>query len=153
MILIICFDTLLLLYILLSLFQSTIHVTGSVYTVTPDDCYYTNTTCHHCYNLQYYLLNASKYFATKTQLLFLPGIHHLHTDLIIQNVHNTSLIGNSTVINTTPDVVILCSASIVVTAVKFINVSNLTINNITINNCICYAHLYDGNYGFCSIAY
>ena len=38
------------------------------------------------------LPNTTKYFTSNTQLLFLPGLHHLHTDLIIQNVHNISLI-------------------------------------------------------------
>ena len=66
-----------------------------IYTVTPDDHYYPNTTCHHCHNLQHYLLNVTKYFTSNTQPLFLPGLHHLHTDLIIQNVHNISLIGDT----------------------------------------------------------
>jgi len=70
------------------------HITsGSVYNVTPNDN--PNATCHHCHNLQHYLLNTIKYFTSNTQLLFLPGLHHLHTDLIIQNVHNISLIGST----------------------------------------------------------
>ena len=83
--------------------------TGSVYNVTPDDD--PNATCHHCHNLQHYLLNTTKYFNYNTQLLFLPGLHHLHTDLIIQNVHNISLIG-STTNGTTPDTVIQCNSSV-----------------------------------------
>ena len=31
----------------------------TVYTVTPDDHYYPNTTCHLCHNLQHYLLNVT----------------------------------------------------------------------------------------------
>ena len=46
-----------------------------------------------------------------TELLFLPGLHHLHTDLIIQNAHNISLIGSATN-GTTPDTVIQCSSSV-----------------------------------------
>ena len=34
--------------------------TYTVYTVTPDDHYYPNTTCHNCHNLQHYLLNVTK---------------------------------------------------------------------------------------------
>jgi len=54
-----------------------------------------NTTCHHCHNLQHYLSNARKYFTSNTQLFFLPGIHHLNTNLTIQNVTNISLISLS----------------------------------------------------------
>ena len=80
----------------LILLSSLLHITTcTVYTVTPDDHYYPNTTCHHCDNLQHYLLNVTKYFTSNTQLLILPGLHHLHTDLIIQNVHNISVIGST----------------------------------------------------------
>ena len=107
-------------------------VTSIVYTVTPDDHYYPNTTCHHCHNLQHYLLNVTKYFTSNTQLLFLPGLHHLHTDLIIQNVHNISLIG-STANGTTLDTVIIhCNSSggIIIT-----NIVDLTVKNLTIKKC------------------
>ena len=100
----------------------------TVYTVTPDDHYYPNTTCHHCHNLQYYLLNITKYFTSNTQLLFLPGLHHLHTDLIIQNIHNISLIGNGT-----PDTVIIqCNSSVGIT---INNITNLTLTKLLIENC------------------
>ena len=90
----------------LLLLSSLLNITTcTVYIVTPDgneslpldqdDDYYPNTTCPHCHNLQYYLLNVTKYFTSNTQLLFLPGVHYLYSDLIIQNVHNISLIGNS----------------------------------------------------------
>jgi len=40
--------------------------------------------------------NITNYFTSgNTQLHFLPRLHHLHTDLIIQNVHNISLIGST----------------------------------------------------------
>ena len=96
--------------------------TGSVYNVTTDDHYYPNTTCHHCHNLQHYLLN-TKYFTSDTQLLFLPGLHHLHTDLIIQNVHNISLIG-STTNDTTPDTAIQCNSSV---GIVMTNITNLIV--------------------------
>ena len=64
-------------------------VTCTVYNVIPNDH---NTTCNHCHTLQYYQLNISKYFTSNTQLFFIPGLHHLHTDLIIQYVHNISLV-------------------------------------------------------------
>ena len=103
-----------------------------VYNVTPDDHYYPNTTCHHCHNIQHYLLNTTKYFTSNTQLLFLPGLHHLHTDLIIQNVHNISLIGCTTN-GTTPDTVIHCNSSV---GIVMTNITNLTVTNITIRSCL-----------------
>ena len=54
---------------------------------------------------------------SNTQLLFLSGLHHLHTDLIIQNVHNISLIG-STTNGTTPDTVIQCNSSLIIVMTK-----------------------------------
>ena len=113
----------------LLLLSSLLHITTcTVYTLTPDDHYYPNTTCHHCHNLQHYLLNITKYFTSNTQLLFLPGLHHLHSDLIIQNVHNISLIG-STANGTTPNTVIQSNISFIL----MINISKLTIRNIIIN--------------------
>ena len=112
--------------LLLSLLQIT---TCTVYTVTPDDHYYPNTTCHHCHNLQHYLLNITKYFTSDTQLLFLPGLHHLHTDFIIQNVHNISLIRSTVPNDRTLDTVIQCNLS----AILMINVSRLTIRNLMIS--------------------
>ena len=104
---------------------------SSVYTVIPDDHYYPNTTCHHCHNLQHYLLNATKYFTSNTQLLFLPGIHHLNTDLIIQNVHNISLIGSET--SSTHLVTIIDCNLLSNIAIK--EVSNVAIKNIVFSKC------------------
>ena len=61
--------------------------TCDVYNVIPDDDY-SNTTCHHCHTLRYYQLNTTKYFTSNSQFLFFPGLHHLHSDLIIENVDN-----------------------------------------------------------------
>ena len=102
-----------------------------MYTVLPDDHYYPNTSCHHCHNLQHYLLNITKYFTSNTQLLFLPGLHHLHIDLIIQNVHNISLIG-SAANGATLDTVILCNSSV---GVVMSNITNLTMVKLVIENC------------------
>ena len=120
-----------IMYSLLIL-SSPLHITTcAVYTVTPDDHYYPNTTCHHCHNLQHYLLNVTKYFTSNTQLLFLPGLHHLHTDLIVQNVHNISLIG-STANGTTLDTVIQCNSSY---AIVMTNITDLTMNSMIIKGC------------------
>ena len=104
-------------------------ITRTIYTVTPDDHYYPNTTCHYCHNLQHYLLNITKYFISNTQLLFLPGLHHLHTDLIIQNVHNISLIGSGT----TLDTVIQCNSLV---SIVMTNITNLIMRNMVIRNCM-----------------
>ena len=113
----------------LLLLSSLLHITTcTIYTVTPDDHYYPNTTCHHCHNLQHYLLNITKYFTSNTQLLFLPGLHHLHTHLIIQNVHNISLIG-SAANGATSNTVIQSNLS----HILMVNVSRLTIRNIIIS--------------------
>ena len=115
---------------MLSLFiiaSSLIHITiCTIYNVTPDD-----TACHHCHNLQHYLLNTTKYFTSNTQLLFLPGLHHLHTNLIIQNVHNISLIG-STTNGTTPDTVIQCDSSV---GIVMNNITSLMMKNLAIQKC------------------
>ena len=117
----------------LLLLSSLLHITtGSVYNVTPDDHYYPNTTCHHWYNLQHYLLNTTNYFTSNTQLLFLPGLHHLHTDLVIQNVHNISLIGGTTN-GTAPDTVIQCNSSV---GIVMSNITNLIVTNITVRSCM-----------------
>ena len=114
------------------LLLSLLHITTcTVYTVTPDDHYYPNTTCHHCHNLQHYLLNTTKYFTSNTKLHFLPGIHHLQTDLIIKNVHNISLIG-STVNGTILNAVIQCNSSV---GIAMTNITNLTIKNFIIRAC------------------
>ena len=117
----------------LLLLSSLLHITTfTVYTVTPDDHYYPNTTCHHCHNLQHYLLNITKYFTSNTQLLFLPGLHHLHTDLIIQNVHNISLIGSTANGTMLDKVVIRCNAAV---GIVMTNITNLTMENMVIKNC------------------
>ena len=103
--------------------------TSTIYTVTPDD---SNTTCHHCHNLQHYLLNITKYFTSNTQLLFLPGLHHLHTDLIIQNVHNISLIGSTANGTTLDTVIIQCNSSVGIT---MNNITDLALENLAIENC------------------
>ena len=60
-----------------------------VYYVVPDNHYLaTNNN-----TLQHYLNNSEKYFTSHTQLVFLPGSHHLHTDLVVQNISNFTLEG------------------------------------------------------------
>ena len=103
-----------------------------IYTICSDEDCYSPSTCHYCHSLQYYLLNVTKYFTSNTQLLFLPGLHHLHTDLIIQNVHNISLIG-STGNGKTPDTVtIQCRSSV---GIIMTNITDLTIKDMQLDDC------------------
>ena len=115
-----------LLLIILSLVNIT---TCSLRTVIIDHHYYRNTTCHNCHNLQYYLLNTTKYFTSNTQFFFLPGIHNLHANLIIQNVHNFSLIGSKGNNKTIPPTIIQCNVSQIVIN----NVSQLTLKDIVMD--------------------
>ena len=104
-----------------------LHLTAS-YIVMPDDSYYPNATCIHCHNLQYYLLNSSKFFTPNTQLLFLPGLHYLHTDFIIENVYNVSIIGRNSDISS----IIQCNSLV---GIIMKNITNLSVENMTIKNC------------------
>ena len=116
----------LLLFFTLSVSSLIYITTCTIYNVTPDD-----TTCYHCHSLQHYLLNTTKYFTTNTQLLFLPGLHHLHTNFIIQNVHNISLIG-STTNGTTLDTVIQCGPSV---GIVMKNITSLRIMSMRFQKC------------------
>ena len=106
--------------------------TGTVHIVTPDDYHYPNTTCHHCHNLQYYLLNVTKYFTSNAQLLFLPGKYHINPTIMIQNVHNISLIGNDTVL------VIDNSVVSFFYSIAIINSSEVTTENFVIKSYFIY---------------
>ena len=105
-------------------------VTCNVYYVVPDDGECDGVSSHHCDSLQNYLLNVSKYFSANTQMIFLPGLHHLPTNLNIRDVHNISLIGNMVdgMVST-----IQCSAKrlfIIMT-----NISQLKIEDMAITGC------------------
>ena len=118
---------------LLFLISSLLHFSSStVYIVTPDDHHHPNSTCHHCYNLQYYLLNAAKYFTSNTKLLFLPGLHHLSINLVIHNVYNISLIG-STADDKAPVSVIQYSSAL--DGIALSNSTMITIENFLIKMC------------------
>ena len=119
-------STILLLFIMI-LYSVTNVIYCDVYYVTPDgSCCYNNSSCDQCYNLQHYLLNISKYFTAHTQLYFLPGLHYLPTNLVIQDVSNISLIGNG--IRTT----IQCTGGY---HIILSNIINLTIRNLVVTKC------------------
>ena len=111
-----------------ALFISLLHVitATSVYYVTPDDQSHINNDCpidHECHTLQYYLLNNSKYFTSNTQLHFLQGSFYINADIVIDSLHNFSLVGSG-VDNT----IIECSTP---SLIVIINCTNTVIKNIT----------------------
>ena len=86
------------------IFVSLLHLitaTG-VYYVTPDDDQSDiNNDCpidHECHTLQYYLLNTSKYFTSNTQLHFLQGNFYINDDIVINSLHNFSLVSSGVII-------------------------------------------------------
>ena len=101
-------------------------VTCAIYKVTPNAI-----RCDHCINLVN-LPNLTETFTSNTQLHFLPGLHHLPTDLIIQNVDNISLIGTVSTSFTTPSTVIQCASSV---GIVMTNITNLTVKNMVLKNC------------------
>ena len=115
------------------IFLSLLHLI-SPYTVVPDSCH-TNATCHHCHDLHYYVQNSTKYFTHNTQLLFQPGVHCLHTDLVIENVHNVSLIGRSNDSSNT-STVIQCNSTV---GIIMKNVTKLSMENMVIKNCLAHS--------------
>ena len=111
-----------------AVFISLLHVitATSVYYVTPDDQSHINNDCpidHECHTLQYYLLNNSKYFTSNTQLHFLQGSFYINADIVIDSLHNFSLVGSG-VDNT----MIECSTP---SLIVIINCTNTVIKNIT----------------------
>ena len=107
---------------------TTVTATG-VYYVTPDDQSDINNDCpidHECHTLQYYLLNSSKYFTSNTQLHFLQGIFYINADIVIDSLHNFSLLGSG--VN---DTLIECSTP---SLIAIINCANTVIKNITTGN-------------------
>ena len=97
-----------------------------VHYVTPDDWSDINNDCpidHECHTLQYYLLNSSKYFTSNTQLHFLQGNFYINVDIVIDSLHNFSLVGSG--VNNT---VIECSTP---SLIAIINCTNTVIKNIT----------------------
>ena len=111
-----------------AVFISLLHVitATSVYFVTPDDQSHINNDCpidHECHTLQYYLLNNSKYFTSNAQLHFLQGSFYINADIVIDSLHNFSLVGSG-VDNT----IIECSTP---SLIALINCTNTSIKNIT----------------------
>ena len=132
------------------------------YYVAPSDSMCTNDT-YPCQELDKYLINASTYFQSQTQFIFLPGVHifQLGNLLEVQNILNICLVGSGdftqhsvaenvseygfdhynddqyiTYLQSTT--VILCTNP---SGLSFFNVTNLTLANLTLLNCGQYSPL------------
>ena len=117
-------------YLLPLLITCLIHTTTNcvVYYVVPDDHYVDTNDVNN--TLQHYLNNTEKYFTSNTQLIFLPGKHHLLTDLVIQDVHNLTLQGTD--LEEKNNTIIYCTKS----AHIFINSSeNIMFRSLSVNEC------------------
>ena len=119
------------LLLLSSLLVLTTVSSKSVYYVRPDidsSQNYSPST----YNLYHYLLNASKYFTSNSELKFLPGEHHLGAVITIKDVHHFSLIESSR--NGTVNSIVKClpySAG----GIVLINCSYIHIKDLILKDC------------------
>ena len=123
------------LHMLLSLAILLHNAIGRVHYVAPDDSSSTNGN-EATQSLQFYLKNASKYFSSDSHFYFKVGHHDLNIDLVIQNVTNVRLTGESLSI-------IRCTSHV---SIIILNVTNFTMGNITFENCStnCSDYLYTG---------
>ena len=91
-----------------------------------------NTPCPmsiKCYTLSQVMDNPSNYFTSNTTVVFPPGYHEVSTEgqLVIQNVNNISLVGESN-----DSIVIKCTGQF---DLAFINITNLTVSNLFFSMC------------------
>ena len=92
------------------------------------DDHYLDANCSNN-TLQHYLNKSEKYFASHNQLIFLPGKHHLYTDLVVHNVQNLTLQGlyskeiSNTIIYCTRSAHVLINSSVDI-AIKYMSVNN-----------------------------
>ena len=87
----------------------------NVYYVRPgDNSTYAKCPPSHCHTLAFYVSNANRYFASNTELIFLPGTHLLEgktSSMHIANVSNLSLSGNSTSSERNQQSTIVCNGT------------------------------------------
>ena len=103
----------------------------SVYYVRPDIASSQNYS-PSTYNLYHYLLNASKYFISNSELKFLPGKHHLSAVITLKDAHHFLLIGSSR--NGTVNSIVKClwhSAG----GIVLINCSYVHIKDLILKDC------------------
>ena len=82
-----------------------------------------------CYTLSQVMDNPSNYFTSNTAVAFPPGYHEVSTEgqLVIQNVNNISLVGDSN-----DSTMIKCIGEF---GLAFINITNLTVSKLSLSMC------------------
>ena len=135
--------------------MSTIYVTPNV---TTNQCPGT-----HCLELNTYVHNASSFFLSTSEFIFLPGIHFLDSHVMVANIDNLQMIGSPNLTqypfslkvqeygfdsyDEDNNVTYLESSTHITctsyndTGFVFVNVTNLTIINVTFVNCGVYFNL------------
>ena len=133
---------LVLLTIVLILSLGPVDVDGclNVYYVRAEN----SSSCPHdpCATLTRYVENASAYFASDTQMVFLPGVHILEANAFvhIENVYQLSLTSKE---NNDMAPTIQCEGA---SGFSFVNTTHLTIQNLIFSNCGQPVAFADGTY-------
>ena len=107
-------------------------MTTRIFHVLPDNSSNVNCPFQPCATLsQYFLDNSTLPVVSNVQYSFLPGEHHVPASMVLQNLHNFSIIG---IFNrSSPPVVLVgCMQSYVL---KVINSYNVTIANVMFKRC------------------
>ena len=107
----------------------TIVSSKSVYHVRPDDEGFLSNNSPSAHTLNYYLLNASKYFTYNAELKFLSGVHQLDAVIMIKDTHHFALTGSSR--NGTINSIIECPqyGGIVIINSSYINIQDLILKD------------------------
>ena len=115
----------------LSLFH-TIASSKSVYYVAPNHSGLSSNNSPGAHSLNYYLLNASKYFTSNVKLKLLSGVHQLDSAIVIKDTHHFSLLGCSRngKLNSTVECVRHNPGGIIIS-----NSSYITLQNIILKDC------------------
>ena len=119
------------LLILLAI-QKWISMATRIFHVLPDNSSNVNCPFQPCATLSQYLLdNSTLPVVSNVQYSFLPGEHHVPASMVLQNLHNFSIIGIFR--RSSPPVVLVgCLQSYVI---KVINSYNVTITNVVFKRC------------------
>ena len=112
-----------------------------IYYVTPDS----ETTCPStpCHNITHYIQNHFVYFQSNSMFRFLPGVHILDTEglIEIEFVNNIALTGDHTMVPSESEFTFQPSSKIWCTGhagFAFMFVENLLIENLTFTDCAWY---------------
>jgi len=95
------------------------------------------------HNLNYYLLNASKYFASNTELKFLPGVYQLNAVIKIENVHHFSLTGclMNGMINNIVECLLPFAGGIVIIKSSYVDIRNINLKPYSLPERLSFASL------------